>query len=403
VRSIWGLFLTAVVLVSALAGCGSNSRHHVRPGPPAPTASTTSPTATATTGSATTASPPPALPAPPGAVYGINVNRLFNDGTFSPAQINAQLSAVAATGVTVARSDALWELSEPHPPVNGVHTYSWAFDDTIAGDLAAHGLTWLPIVDYTATWNQSVAGEDHSPPASDSDYAAYAAALASRYGPGGAFWAAHPELSARPVSTVEIWNEPDNGQFWLPTPNPAAYAQLYVAARAAIAAAVPTTRVLIGGLTNPTATLTAMIAADPGLAGQVDGVAVHPYGIPLQMIGKLRDDRRTLTALGMGSVPLYVTEFGWVTHPRGALSYVSARRRPGYIRSSLAALGHLDCGVAAVVYYTWITPQHNPADREDWFGIQPPDGRPGPDLRAFLAGLHAAQTPAAPISICGSG
>lgn len=400
-RSISELFLTAVVLVSVLGGCGADERHHVRSGPPA---SATSQATTSVTSPATT-SPisPPAQPAPTTAFYGLNVNRLFNDGTYSPAEINGQLSDVAATGVTVARSDALWELSEPHPPVNGVHTYSWTFDDTIAGDLAAHGLSWLPIVDYTATWNQSVAGVDHSPPASDADFAAYAAALARRYGPGGAFWAAHPELSARPVSTVEIWNEPDNRQFWRPTPDAGAYARLYVTARAAIAAAVPSTRVLIGGLTDPMATLPAMVAAEPGLAGQADGVAVHPYGIPLQMIGKLHDDRRALATLGMGSVPLYVTEFGWVIHPRGALGYVPASRRPGYIRSSLAALGHLDCGIAAVVYYTWITPEHNPTDREDWFGIQPPDGRPGPDLHAFADGLHAAQAPRATFNVCSSG
>ena len=365
------------------------------PAPTHPTGSTTSP------GTASSISPP-SLPAPTTEVYGINVNRLFNDLTFSPAQINAQLTAVAATGVTIARSDALWEFSEPHPPVNGVHVYDWSFDDTIAGDLAAHGITWLPIIDYTATWNESVAGADHSPPASDADYAAYAAALAGRYGPGGGFWLAHPQLTAHPVSTVEIWNEPDNRQFWTPTPDVAAYARLYAAARAAIAAVAPATRVLIGGLTNPTATLPALIAAEPGLAGRVDGVAVHPYGVPLQLVGKLRDDRRTLTTLGMGSVPLYVTEFGWVTHPRGALGYVPARRRPEYIRSSLAALGHLDCGVAAVILYTWITPERNPADREDWFGIQPPDGRPGPDRLAFVDGLRAAQAPGPSLAICGA-
>lgn len=392
------------MLVFVLAGCGSEHRHRARPETAVSTTGTTSATSPTTTSPpATTSLSPPSLPAPTSEVYGINVNRLFNDGTYSPAQINGQLSAVAATGVTVARSDALWELSEPHPPVDGVHAYSWSFDDAIAGDLAAHGLTWVPIIDYTATWNESVAGEDHSPPVSDADYAAYAAAVATRYGPGGAFWIAHPELTPHPVSTVEIWNEPDNRQFWIPAPDAAAYGRLYVTARAAIAAAVPTTRVLVGGLTNPTATLPAMIAAEPGLAGQVDGVAVHPYGIPLQVIGKLHDDRRTLTVLGMGSVPLYVTEFGWVIHPRGALGYVSARLRPGYIRPTMAALGHLDCGIAAVIYYTWITPEHDRADREDWFGIQPPDGRPGPDLHAFTDGLHAAQSPGPSYHVCGSG
>lgn len=411
-RTLWAQCAATVLLVSVLAGCGDSGHHREGLGP---LANSTPPTKSSPTASSSTTSSPPAstattttlsppgLPAPAGVAFGINVNRLFNDGTYSPEQIDAQLTAVRATGVTVARSDALWEVSEPHPPVNGVHTYDWRFDDAIAGGLAAHGLSWLPIVDYTATWNQSVAGQDHSPPASDADYAAYAAALARRYGPGGAFWAAHPELTAYPVGAVEIWNEPDSGQFWVPGPDPAAYAALYTAARDAIASAVPTTRVIVGGLTNPTATLPAMLAAQPGLAGHVDGVAVHPYGSPLTMLGKLRDDRRTLTGLGMASVPLYVTEFGWVTHPRGALSYVPARRRPLYIRSALTALGHLDCGIAAVVYYTWITPEHNLTDREDWFGLQAPDGRPGLDTQAFVAGVHAGQAPGATIDACGAG
>ena len=79
-----------------------------------------------------------------------------------------------ATGATVARSDAFWEAAEPHAPVNGSHQYDWSFDDRVAGSLAAHGLTWLPIIDYTAPWAQSVSGQDHSPPRSFADYAAYA-------------------------------------------------------------------------------------------------------------------------------------------------------------------------------------------------------------------------------------
>ena len=71
----------------------------------------------------------PARPAPSGEAFGVNVNRLFNDGTYTPAQIDAQLQALRDTGATLARSDALWEASEPMAPVDGVHHYDWAFDD----------------------------------------------------------------------------------------------------------------------------------------------------------------------------------------------------------------------------------------------------------------------------------
>jgi hypothetical protein len=344
----------------------------------------------------------PALPPPAGRAFGVNVNRLFNDFAYTPGQIGAQLQAVRATGATLARSDALWEATEPQAPAAGRHRYDWAFDDAIAGALAAHGLTWLPILDYSAAWAQSIPGQDHSPPRGDADYAAYAAAFARRYGAGGDFWRAHAELTPAPVATVEIWNEPDSGQFWTPAPNPAAYAALYLEARSAIDAADPRIRVIVGGLTDAPTFLPAMVQAQPALRGRVDGVAIHPYGTPSAVLAKVRVARATLGALGMGSVPLYVTEFGWVTHPVGAEDYAPPARRDAYIRSTLSVLGHVHCGIAAVLVYSWVTPEANPLVRDDWFGIHPPQGGTSPSTTAFAAGLQAATEPGPGLS-CSAG
>jgi hypothetical protein len=337
----------------------------------------------------------PALPAPSGQVFGINVNRVFNDRAYTPAQIEAQLAAVRATGATVARADALWEATEPQAPVAGHHRYDWSFDDQVAAALAAHGLTWLPIIDYTAPWAQSVAGEDHSPPRSLGDYAAYAGAFAARYGSAGTFWRAHPGLMPAPVTAIEIWNEPDNPEFWSPSPDAGTYARMYLDARAAIDAADPAIRVLVGGLSNAADFLPAMARAEPELRGHVDGVALHPYGAPTVVLARVRGARAALVAAGMGTVPLYVTEFGWSTQPVGAINHASAGRRPGDIQSTLQALGHLDCGLAATLLYTWVTPRANPADAQDWYGIADPadPSAATPDTEAFAAGLRAAHAP----------
>ncbi|HEX3976318.1 MAG TPA: hypothetical protein VHW96_08625 [Solirubrobacteraceae bacterium] len=345
----------------------------------------------------------PAVPAPPAQVFGVNVNRVFNDLTYTQPQIDAQLAAVKATGATVARSDALWEATEPHAPVDGRRQYDWSFDDQVAGSLAAHGLTWLPIIDYTAPWAQSVAGQDHSPPRSFADYAAYAGAFAARYGSGGAFWRAHPGLTSAPVSAIEIWNEPDNPEFWVPAPDAAAYARLYLEARAAIDAANPGVRVLVGGLTNASVFLPAMVRAQPQLRGHVDGVALHPYGNPAVVLARVRGARAALVSAGMGAVPLYVTEFGWTTRPPGAINHAPASRRPADIQSVLQALGHLDCGLAATLLYTWVTPERNATDGEDWYGIANPadPSAATPDTQAFAAGLRAGVAPdAAPPPAC---
>jgi hypothetical protein len=385
--------LAVPVLMAAilLAGCGSGHSHS------STSRSTTSTaTSTSTLAPAPPALQPPAQPPPATEALGINVNRLFNDGTYSLAEVNTQLHALELTGVKLARSDALWERAEPDPPVAGVHHYDWLYDDLIAIELSVHGIQWLPIIDYSAYWDESVPGYDHSGPASLTAYAAYAAALAGRYGPGGTFWSTHPSLTPEPVTTYEIWNEPDGAGFWLPGPQPDRYADLYLAARAAIDSVQPTARVIVGGLTQPTTFLPAMLAARPQLRGHIDGVGVHPYAKPDAMVAKIRADRATLVALGMPSVPLYVTEFGWGTMPSSSIDYAPAGVRPSYIRRSFDELGHLDCGLAAVILYTWVTPEANPADIDDWYGIHPPHGGSDPSTPAFADGLRLAAQPRGP-------
>jgi hypothetical protein len=353
------------------------------------------------TSSSVTAPGPPAQPSPGGLAFGANVNLLLENSEFTVAQQAAGLAELQAAGGTIARTDALWEATEPAAPTGGAHHYDWTFNDRIAEDLATHGLAWLPVIDYSPSWAQSLAGVDHSPPSASADYAAYAAAFAARYGPGGAFWSGHPSLPADPVRVIEIWNEPDNTAFWKPAPDAARYADLYGQARAAIVAAMPSVRVLVGGLTSGGAGrfMSAMLAADPALAGHIDGISIHPYGhTPAIVLERIRSIRATLDRLGLGDVPLYVTEFGWTTSPQGWLDYLPERLRPGYLTSTLEGIGHLDCGIAAVLAYTWVSPQRNPLDGEQWYGIASPVGGPSRDSAAFADGVKAGRGPGAALS-----
>ena len=349
-------------------------------------------------------------PAPPlaqqGEQFGASVSGLFNTRLYTGAQINAQLAALRATGATLARSDALWEATEPSRPIGGVHHYQWGFDDVIAESLAVHGLTWLPIIDYSAWWAQSLPGRDRSAPrpgAGADGYAAYAAAFAARYRRGGTFWRTHPQLPAHPVDTIEIWNEPDSPEFWRPGPDPRGYAELFMNARHSVQAAAPGVRVIVGGLMYPESFLPALLAAEPRLRGALDGIAIHPYGVDAKdVLATVVGTSRTLRALSLDRVPLYVTEFGWTTSPRGALDYGPASRRPQLIEQTLRALGGSGCGIAAVLLHTWVTREHDPADREQWFGISPPGGGRSPDVTAFARGLADAKaaTRARPSPAC---
>ena len=352
---------------------------------------------------ANAASFPLPAPPPPGLTeqFGANTGVLFNSGGYTPAQIDSQLAALARTGATVVRSDALWEDTEPQPPIGLLHRYNWSFDDLIVRSLATHGLRWLPIIDYSAPWAQSVGGQDHSPPSSVSDYAAYAGAVAARYGPDGSFWIENPQLTPFPVETYEIWNEPDNPVFWRPTPDPSAYAILYSSARGAITGAQPGAQVIIGGLMHPGSFLSAMLAADPGLRDQIDGVGIHPYAAtPTGVLAGVRTARLAMRSDGLANVPLYVTEFGWTTHRSGAHDWAPEQLRPGYISHTLATLGHTDCGIAGVLLYAWATPERDPGNAQDWFGVSPPGAGASPDSAAFTLGLLAAGAPGPTIPLC---
>jgi hypothetical protein len=130
-----------------------------------------------------------------------------------------------------------------------------------------------------------------------------------------------------------------------------------------------------------------MAAADPVLRSQIDGVAIHPYAAtPSAVLARVVQARQTLATLGLATVPLYVTEFGWTTSPQGALDWLPARLRPGYVESTLASLAASGCGVAAALLYTWFSPARNPSDAQQWFGIS----GSSTDVDAFAAGLREA-------------
>ena len=163
----------------------------------------------------------------------------------------------------------------------------------------------------------------------------------------------------------------------------------------------PGARVIIGGLTRPRRFLPAILAADPSLRSVINGVAIHPYGrTPVLVMRSVRGARLELDSLGLGLVPLWITELGWTTSPPGALDYLPKRLRPAYIKRTISELGHVDCGIAATILYTWLTPERDLADPQDWFGIHPPTGGSSADSEAFAAAVRAAGAPAPTVALC---
>jgi hypothetical protein len=323
--------------------------------------------------------------------YGVNSGgTLVTDAVARPAA----LRTMRAGGLSFVRVDASWGGVEPVPPVAGQHVYVWAVYDLFVADLARNGLRWYPMVGYSAPWAASTPGDPFAPPAGDENFAAYAGALAGRYGSAGSFWAEHPELPRLPVTTYGIWNEPTNPSFWRgPEATPARYMRLYLAARAAIRAADPSARAATAGMLDSgsvdgSAFLRAMLDSAPSARGQVDAIGWHPYvGNVEQIIGSVAGARAVLEQRGLASVPIEISEVGWF----GTGGYTGVQRA-AMLRTLAAQLPYEGLNVTRLLPYVWTG--------DPVWQITAMDGSPGLVGGAYFAGIRDARAPrrAAPVA-----
>jgi uncharacterized repeat protein (TIGR01451 family) len=71
----------------------------------------------------------------------------------------------------------------------------------------------------------------------------------------------------------------------------------------------------------------------------------------------------------MGSTPIHITELGWPTSGTGSPIVTSEDARATYMAQATDTLARSDCGIADVIPYTWTTPESDPSDIEDWYGM----------------------------------
>lgn len=251
-----------------------------------------------------------ALPPEP---FGVAIG---GDLTNNAAAQPAEFARMRAGGVRSVRVDASWGYVQPTAT-----TWQWEAYDALVANLARADMRWYPMLGYSAPWAASVPGDPFTPPASDAMFAAFAAEVARRYGTGGSFWLAHPELPYRPVLNYEVWNEPNYDMFWHGTGATAArYARLYVATRAVIHAQDPAARVVVGGV------LDSYLDGKPWLSGVlasmtvaeragVDALGWHPYQQePDAIVSSTRAAASILTSYGLAGRPIEIAEVGFFAY-----------------------------------------------------------------------------------------
>ena len=254
------------------------------------------------------------------------VGVMFNGPVLTPGvDLSQQLNLALTSGVESLRVPVDWSSLEPvarfaslpaafrplFEDVGGAPIRFAELDRIVAG-AAQRGISVLPVVEYTPSWDAERPGNPASPPRSLVPFAAFLTALDKRYGPGGSFWSAHPDIPAEPIRMWQIWNEPHFTRYWATQPFAPSYVKLLAAAHAALKAADPHAKVVLAGLADFSWEYLAQIYAVPGASKLFDVVAIHPYTArPHGVITILQRARAVMDQHGDASKPILATEITW--------------------------------------------------------------------------------------------
>lgn len=280
---------------------------------------------------------------------------------------DTELSQAASIGISTVRLDIFWRTAE----VGG--RFDFSSYDTILKQLSKHGMSALFILAY--------GHPDHGgggAPLTNADRAAYVefARQAALFSKG------------RNVVALEIWNEPDNGNFWTHG-DPDTYAQLLTPARLAIKAADPSRKVINGGPSWVNLPYILRLAKS-GALNPLDGFAIHPYRstAPETFAADISPIKSILSSQGMAAPSIWVTEWGYSSFG----SFDRAVYGDGHDPRALARQGVLilrtvltetALNLPLMTIYELSDAGFNPELREENFGLLTKNGVAKPSFTAL--------------------
>jgi Beta-galactosidase len=277
----------------------------------------------------------------------------------------AEFDLMTRSGVHTVRMAMPWSAMEPSP---GQLDFSGS--DLIVAQAATHGFTPLPTVTFAPDWAARHPGNSNSPPEGTANYANFIAACVRRYGPGGSFWAEHPELPVRPIRDWQVWNEPNQPVFnWSDQPFAADYVALLRAARAAIKSVDPGAHVVLAGLVGTSWVALARVYKAGG-RGLFDDVAIHPFTLePKNVLVILNKVRAVMKRFHDARKPMFVTELTWPAAKGEPLTRtygyeVDDAQQATKLRQVLPLLvdQRKALRLERVYWYTWISAAPEPAN-----------------------------------------
>jgi Glycosyl hydrolase catalytic core len=278
-----------------------------------------------------------------------------------------------------------------------VQASGWGpYDQLIAG-LAKRRIRPLPDLFNSA---------DYIPPVSGGARTAWVQFVhdaASRYGPGGTFWRAHPGLPNTPVRAMQVGNEPNLPKYFVTSTPVRDYATLLKITHSAIRSVSGKIKVVLAGMPA----LRSQFVKFPGIQFlnrlyRVHGVkrsfdiaATHPYAENLRQLHRaLNGVRRVMKRHGDRRAPVWITEMGYGSDRFNHHLNFGLRGQATMLRKTFKLIlhGRKRWKVHGVVWYDWRDPpQRNPdCSFCSSAGLLRSSFRPKPAYHAFkhIAGSH---------------
>jgi polysaccharide biosynthesis protein PslG len=295
-------------------------------------------------------------------------------------EVRRDLALLRQTGVRVLRVSFGWDGIEPERG-----RFDFSFWDAFVAETTAAGVRIIPYVAYTPSWAATDGGATdywRRPPRDLGAFRELMQVLATRY--------------RGRIRSWEIWNEPDNPDFW--RGSVADYAALLTAGAGAVRSADPQAKVVFGGIAGHPQ-FAAEVLASPPVGPLVDVVNAHAYfetwnGAPLESLPSYVAS--FAPALGGGARALWLAEVGYSDYRRGGVVSADVHARFAYehtpafqavqlVRTVSLALTRRE--VALLAWYEIRDSRPDAAvigdDNNRHLGVTTSDGRPKPALAAL--------------------
>jgi Glycosyl hydrolase catalytic core len=244
-----------------------------------------------------------------------------------PPPDHADYPAISATNVKTVRFLLPWMVIEKNRGER-----DWADTDELVGGLASNGLRPVPFAFGSPSWTRA-GGFAHPPLNTKSarlGWESFLKAAVRRYGPGGSYWKApyHQQFGSGatpwPITSWQIWNEPNPRWNFAPGTTVKQAAQLYARlvhlSHDAIRSVDRRAEIVTAGFITQKDPYVYEFLRDfysvPGIKDDFDTLAQHAYAPTVDQVRTaIKRVRDVMAKHNDRATPMWITELGWGSDP----------------------------------------------------------------------------------------